>query len=143
MIRAEKACFWCVLLLLVIPVYCPAASQPADTIALWNGVKMPHGRQVTLYAFRPETPNGISVVVCPGGSYHWLDQETEGMKVGEWLRANGITAFVLLYRTAGKVEVAVTSPFLAVLSRLQAARMRQASALVTGEVAVPSPSRAP
>lgn len=107
MIRAEKACFWCVLLLLVIPVYCSAASQPADTIALWDGVKMPHGRQVTLYAFRPETPNGISVVVCPGGSYHWLDQETEGMKVGEWLSANGITAFVLLYRTAGKVEVAM------------------------------------
>jgi acetyl esterase/lipase len=29
------------------------------------------------------------------------------MKVGEWLSANGITAFVLLYRTAGKVEVAM------------------------------------
>lgn len=68
---------------------------------------MRHGDQVTLYAFRPETPNGISVIVCPGGSYHWLDQETEGMKVGEWLSANGITAFVLLYRTAGKVEVAM------------------------------------
>lgn len=104
--RAKKACFWCVLLLLTVPVYC-SASQPADTIALWDGVKMPHGRQVALYAFRPETPNGISVVVCPGGSYHWLDQEVEGFKVGEWLSANGITAFVLLYRTAGKVEVAM------------------------------------
>lgn len=102
----KKACFWCVLLLLTVPVYC-SASQPADTIALWDGVKMPYGRQVTLYAFRPETPNGISVVVCPGGSYHWLDQEVEGFKVGEWLSANGITAFVLLYRTAGKVEVAM------------------------------------
>ncbi len=102
----KKAFFWCVLLLLTVPVYC-SASQPADTIALWDGVKMPYGRQVTLYAFRPETPNGISVVVCPGGSYHWLDQEVEGFKVGEWLSANGITAFVLLYRTAGKVEVAM------------------------------------
>lgn len=107
MMSVKKACFWCVLLLLTVPVYCPAASQPADTIALWDGVKMPHGRQVALYAFRPETPNGISVVVCPGGSYHWLDQEVEGFKVGEWLSANGITAFVLLYRTAGKVEVAM------------------------------------
>lgn len=107
MMRAKKAFFWCVLLLLIVPVHCPAASQPADTIALWEGVKMPHGRQVTLYAFRPETPNGISVIVCPGGSYHWLDQQVEGFQVGEWLRANDITAFVLLYRTAGKVEVAM------------------------------------
>lgn len=106
MMSVKKAFFWCVLLLLTVPVYC-SASQPADTIALWDGVKMPYGRQVTLYAFRPETPNGISVVVCPGGSYHWLDQEVEGFKVGEWLSANGITAFVLLYRTAGKVEVAM------------------------------------
>lgn len=107
MMRAKKAFFWCVLLLLIVPVHCSAASQPADTIALWEGVNMPHGRQVTLYAFRPETPNGISVIVCPGGSYHWLDQQVEGFQVGEWLRANGITAFVLLYRTAGKVEVAM------------------------------------
>jgi len=105
--KAKKACFWLVLLLLIAPVYCSAASQPADTIALWEGVKTPHGNQVTLYAFRPENPNGISVIVCPGGSYHWLDQEVEGFKVGEWLSANGITAFVLLYRTAGKVEVAM------------------------------------
>jgi len=68
---------------------------------------MHHGDQVQLYAFRPETPNGISVIVCPGGSYHWLDQEVEGMMVGEWLSAHGITAFVLLYRTAGYVEVAM------------------------------------
>ena len=91
----------------MLPVHCSAASQPADTVALWEGEKMRHGDQVMLYAFRPETPNGISIIVCPGGSYHWLDQETEGMKVGEWLSDHGITAFVLLYRTAGHVEVAM------------------------------------
>jgi len=103
----RRAFFWCLLWLVILPIACPAASQPADTVALWEGEKMRHGDQVMLYAFRPETPNGISVIVCPGGSYHWLDQETEGMKVGEWLSANGITAFVLLYRTAGHVEVAM------------------------------------
>ena len=103
----RQACFWFALLLLILPVYCPAASQPADSVALWEGEKMPHGKKVMLYAFRPEKPNGISVVVCPGGSYHWLDQEVEGFQVGEWLSANGITAFVLLYRTAGYVEVAM------------------------------------
>lgn len=107
MMKARRACFLCVFLWVLFPDYGLATSHPTDTIALWEGEKMPHGKEVTLYAFRPENPNGISVVVCPGGSYHWLDQETEGMKVGEWLSANGITAFVLLYRTAGKVEVAM------------------------------------
>jgi acetyl esterase/lipase len=103
----KKSFCWFVLFLAIIPFYCSAATQPADTIALWKGVKVPHGKEVVLYAFRPEAPNGISVVVCPGGSYHWHDQEDEGMKVGEWLSANGITAFVLIYRAAGKVEVAM------------------------------------
>ena len=102
----RKACCWFALLLLALPVYCPAASRAVDTIALWEGVKTPHGKDVVLYTFRPERPNGISVVVCPGGSYHWHDQVDEGFKVGEWLSDNGITAFVLLYRVAGKVEVA-------------------------------------
>ncbi len=105
--KAKFSCFWYVLLLLIVPVYASATTQPADTIALWEGVKVPHGKEVTLYAFRPENPNGISVVVCPGGSYHWHDQVDEGMKVGEWLSDNGITAFVLIYRAAGKVEVAM------------------------------------
>lgn len=101
----RKACVWLVFILLTVP-FCRAA-QPVDTIALWEGEKMPHGREVTMYAFRPETPNGISVIVCPGGSYHWHDQDDEGFKVGEWLRSQGITAFVLIYRVAGKGEVAM------------------------------------
>ena len=103
----RKASCCLAFLLLALPFYCSAASRPTDTIALWEGIKMPHGQEVQLYAFRPEKPNGISVIVCPGGSYHWHDQEDEGFKVGEWLSARGITAFVLIYRVAGKVEVAM------------------------------------
>ena len=105
--KAMQACWLSVILFLAIPAFCPAASRPADTIALWEGVSVPHGADVRLYAFRPENPNGISVIVCPGGSYHWHDQVDEGFKVGEWLSANGITAFVLIYRVAGKAEVAM------------------------------------
>ena len=105
--KARKAFFWFLFLGLILPIYCPATSHPADTIALWEGKTMPHGKDVQLYAFRPEKPNGISVIVCPGGSYHWLDREVEGFQVGEWLRDHGITAFVLTYRTAGYAEVAV------------------------------------
>ncbi|MBQ9439660.1 MAG: alpha/beta hydrolase [Paludibacteraceae bacterium] len=49
----------------------------------------------------PDSLNtGIAVVVCPGGSYSWLDKKTEGEAVGKWLQSNGITAFVLHYRVA-------------------------------------------
>ena len=105
--KARLAIFGFVFFFLVFQASASSASRPADTVALWEGVKMPHGKDVQLYAFRPEKPNGISVIVCPGGSYHWHDQEDEGFKVGEWLSANGITAFVLIYRAAGKVEVAM------------------------------------
>lgn len=43
---------------------------------------------------------GIAVVVCPGGSYSWLDMKTEGIGVAQWLQANGINAYVLRYRVA-------------------------------------------
>ncbi len=42
-----------------------------------------------------------AVIVCPGGSYCWLDMENEGTKVAEWLEQNGIKAFVLKYRVQG------------------------------------------
>ena len=42
-----------------------------------------------------------AVVVCPGGSYFWLDKEGEGSLVAEWLASEGIAAYVLHYRTGG------------------------------------------
>lgn len=74
---------------------------------MWKGSHVHHGREVSLYVFQPERPNGISVIVCPGGSYHWLSHYNEGVNVGKWLNANGITAFILFYRTAGGHEIAM------------------------------------
>lgn len=48
-----------------------------------------------------ENPLGIGVIVCPGGSYFWLDKEVEGFYVAEWLCQNGIAAFVLEYSHGG------------------------------------------
>ena len=57
---------------------------------------------VTLSTFlADDSRNAPSVIVCPGGSYCWLDVKGEGIEVAEWLRDNGITAFLLQYRTAG------------------------------------------
>lgn len=52
----------------------------------------------------PYIANGgdnIGVIICPGGSYYWLDKNTEGHDVAKWLQKKGVSAFVLEYRTAG------------------------------------------
>jgi dienelactone hydrolase len=57
----------------------------------------------TLTVFRPTNakPNGIGVVVCPGGGWRILAWEHEGIDVARWLAARGYTAFLLKYRVLG------------------------------------------
>ena len=64
-------------------------------IHIWDGTGV-GSHKVTLEAF-PVAGGGdkVAVIVCPGGSYSWLDYDTEGTAVARWLNANGITAFVL------------------------------------------------
>ena len=38
------------------------------------------------------------MIVIPGGGFHFLAALEEEVKLAEWLRARGITAFVLKYR---------------------------------------------
>ena len=56
--------------------------------------------RVTPYLADSASNTGIAVVVCPGGSYSWLDMKTEGVGVAEWLQSQGINAFVLKYHVA-------------------------------------------
>jgi len=97
---------WFLLLFLVLTLNSHASANPTDTLSLWQGESIRFGREVSLYAFKPENPNGISIIVCPGGSYHWHDLDNEGEKVGRWLSSKGITAFILTYRVAGHAEIA-------------------------------------
>lgn len=53
-----------------------------------------------LTVFPAPNPNGSAVIVCPGGSYCWLDYKGEGLSTAHWLQQQGITAFVLRYRVA-------------------------------------------
>ncbi len=52
----------------------------------------------TMEVFRPEKPNGTSVIIAPGGGLYALSIKSEGNEVAEWLKQKGITAFVLRYR---------------------------------------------
>ena len=92
----RKGLFFGLLLLLFGQVF---AQEP---VPLWEGCAVRHGKQVTLTPFLAEdNASGIGVIVCPGGSYYWLDEENEGDDVARWLQSNGISAFVLRYRAAG------------------------------------------
>ncbi|MDR0940707.1 MAG: alpha/beta hydrolase [Bacteroidales bacterium] len=61
-------------------------------------------KKSTLTVFLPETrdSSGVSVIICPGGSYYWMARNIEGYAVAKYLNQNGIAAFVLEYRTARK-----------------------------------------
>lgn len=61
-------------------------------------VKVSQVKVPTLTIFKPKKPNGIAIVICPGGGYLHLAINKEGYKVAEWLNSLGITAIVLKYR---------------------------------------------
>ena len=48
--------------------------------------------EATLTVFRPVKPNGIGVVVCPGGGWRILAWEHEGIDLANWLTARGSLA---------------------------------------------------
>jgi acetyl esterase/lipase len=52
----------------------------------------------TLLPYLPAKPNGTAVIIAPGGAFHALAIDHEGIKVAQWLNEKGITAFVLKYR---------------------------------------------
>jgi predicted peptidase len=54
----------------------------------------------TLTLFVPELDkaNGTAVIIAPGGGFHALSINSEGLDVAKWLVQKGVTCFVLKYR---------------------------------------------
>ena len=75
------------------------AQEKDVKVNIWEGTDC--HKKVEMIPYLAPGKNNVAVVVCPGGSYFWHDMEAEGRAVGEWLQKNGISAFVLHYRTAG------------------------------------------
>jgi acetyl esterase/lipase len=76
-------------------------SAQRTSVYLWKDIAEMKREKSRLYIFSPEDSirNGISVIICPGGSYsHLYGIKWEGFEVAQWLNDNGITAFVLQYR---------------------------------------------
>lgn len=70
-----------------------------EPINIWKNTSCKDSVKLTPYIV--EGQGNIGVIICPGGSYFWLDKSTEGHDVAKWLNHKGISAFVLEYRTAG------------------------------------------
>jgi acetyl esterase/lipase len=71
------------------------------TVKIWEGTNMTHKQkksELTLYLPEAANNTGISVIICPGGSYCYLGMKHEGHQVAEYLRSRGFAAFVLRYR---------------------------------------------
>ncbi len=53
---------------------------------------------LTAYLPKPELATGTAVIVAPGGAFHILSIDSEGIDVAKWLNSRGVAAFVLKYR---------------------------------------------
>lgn len=79
-----------------------AFSQDA-TIYLWRDVKGMKNQPSVMFMHSPDEyaeKTRTAVIICPGGSYHHLGLKSEGNSTAKWFSENGVTAFVLKYRTA-------------------------------------------
>lgn len=88
--------------------------QPDQIIDLWpdgapsdnglTGEEKDYGNHVsnvtkpTLALFFPEKPNGLALLVCPGGGYIDVWDKTEGYANSKWYTDQGIVYAVLKYR---------------------------------------------
>jgi acetyl esterase/lipase len=55
-----------------------------------------------LFVYRPARPNGLSILVIPGGSYTSEGMDRGGREVAQRFAEAGITAFILRYRLPGE-----------------------------------------
>lgn len=73
-------------------------SGPVHERELWlTGVADP-----VIGVFRPEKPDGRALLSLPGGGYHVLSIENEGLNVAATFNPLGVTVFVLAYRLPGE-----------------------------------------
>ncbi|MCP4788579.1 MAG: alpha/beta hydrolase [Fuerstiella sp.] len=72
----------------------PRPDSPTGLHRAFSSVTSP-----TYSIHRPRDPNGVGLVICPGGGFRdvWID--FEGHDLAIWLKDHGVTSLVLKYRT--------------------------------------------
>lgn len=72
------------------------SDDPAASDRMLQGITRPR-----LDIFRPAQPNGAAVILAPGGGYRYVVIDKEGYELARWLKARGVTVYVLFYRLPG------------------------------------------
>jgi lysophospholipase L1-like esterase/dienelactone hydrolase len=77
-------------------------SEASNSRNMFNTEIIYNVSQPSITAFLPpkDLATGTAVVVAPGGAFHTLSINSEGVEVAKWLNSKGIAAFVLKYRVA-------------------------------------------
>ena len=96
-IKMKTVRYWFIILALILVSNLVFAQE--TPINIWSGTACKSNVKLTPYL--AEGKDNPAIIVCPGGSYFWLDKKTEGKGVAEWLQSDGISAFVLEYRVGG------------------------------------------
>ena len=87
------------------PAEAPGAPRPAaGTEVVTNGWRFREVEVPQYFVFHPEKPNGLCVVILPGGGYTGLAGDHEGRQFGEWFAQQGITGVLVKYRVGGSDE---------------------------------------
>jgi len=82
------------------PLDSHGAAPECEGPMLWDSLSVRNVTQPTLIPVFPDpgAANGSAMIICPGGGFHFLMINKEGMEVARWLLSMGITCFVLKYR---------------------------------------------
>jgi lysophospholipase L1-like esterase/dienelactone hydrolase len=77
-------------------------SEQSNSKNMFNTEVIYNVSQPTLTAYLPpkDLATGTAIIVAPGGAFHTLSINSEGVDVAKWLNSKGIAAFVLKYRVA-------------------------------------------
>ena len=89
---------------LIIPLYTdeiPCSSKKKNNSIINTSPTNQKIKNPQLWYYKaPNSKNKVpAILVIPGGGYKNLAFEHEGTKVAQWLNKNGVSAFVLMYRT--------------------------------------------
>ena len=84
----------------------PPNYRETGEVTIWDTsdiVRVRLVQQPDIAVFLPSKKNatGEAVVICPGGGYHILAYDWEGIDIARWLNSRGIAAFVLKYLLPG------------------------------------------
>ena len=72
----------------------PAKPGEARPITRVSGIRRP-----TIDVYPAKNPNGVAVLILPGGGFTYVVPDLEGSEAAPWLNEMGVTVFVLRYRT--------------------------------------------